>query len=123
MEAVNILLASGAGANAFVSGPLEFHGHYVARNIPLISYAIYKGAPVEIAQELINYGADVNEKGMFYHWTPLMIAAKMGRIDYVNVLLVAGADQKIMNEFDHNKTAFDYAQENNNEEICELLQK
>lgn len=121
VEAVHMLLVSGAYADAYVSGPLEFNGHYVARNIPIISYAIHKNAPVEIVQELIKYEAHVNEKSMFSHWTPLMIAAKMGRIDCVEVLLAAGADKNVLNEFDDNKTALDYARENNDEEICELL--
>jgi ankyrin repeat protein len=124
VEAVHTLLVSGAYVDAFVSNPFGFElNFYFARNIPVISYALCAGASVDIVQELINYGANVNEKSMFTHWTPLMIAVKIGRVDCVKALLAAGADKKVMNEFDHNKTAFDYARENNHGEVCELLQR
>ena len=52
-------------------------------------------------------------------WTPLNRAANKGHIEVVQALLTAGADRTKKNQDD--KTALDYANEQDHQEIAMLL--
>lgn len=45
--------------------------------------------------ELVAKGADVNAKGKYSDWTPLILASKKGEIELVNYLLTYGADVNV----------------------------
>jgi hypothetical protein len=45
--------------------------------------------------ELVAKGADVNAKGKYSGWTPLILASKKGEVELVNYLLSYGADVNI----------------------------
>src|SRR5262249_32962456 len=88
VEIVEILLNAGANANVLVDGGLfdlieisrkeewqNYAQNHDVRNNPILSYAISRHCSKEIAQALINAGADVNGTSPLwgYDWTALMI--------------------------------------------------
>lgn len=77
----------------------------------------------ELAQILLDYGADINQAGnktkIQHGWTPLHMAAKNGWKGMVQFLLAHGAD--VTKTTNHKKTAFALAFEKNHTEIANLL--
>ncbi len=130
LEAVNLLLKHGAKPNTFTECPfLPPRRKANIRNLTLLSCAINTHAPIAIIKALIHTrpffwgwgGADVNKKSAISPVTPLMVAAFKGYSEAVSVLLAAGADTKIQNEEDDNRTALDYAKEAGHQKIVDLL--
>lgn len=83
---VSALLAGGASANdagKAANPQMEF-------GATLVAQAVDRG-DLEILKALVGAKADVN-KGNTYRMTPLMVAARIGRADMVEVLLSAGAN-------------------------------
>jgi ankyrin repeat protein len=122
-EAVQILLAAGANPNSMTES--EFPKRDVkignVRNLSLLSHAINIGAPIVIIEELIKNGANVDgTPKVWSDYSALMIAAYNGYTDAVRVLLHAGADASFVNSYDQ-KTALDYAQKQNHEEVIKML--
>jgi len=116
---VQTLLKAGADPNAFTNArslsekdlpKIEQIKPY-ARNHPLLTYAITRNASLEMIKALIEGGADVNKKSLVIDWTPLMIAAYLGKTEVARELIQAGADINAVNKKDKNKTALDYARE------------
>jgi len=122
-KAVRMLIKAGAKVDADTENGLIHHKRSKAnvRNIPLISSAIKSRQPIEIIEELIAGGADVNQRAMHVDWTPLMIAAYTGYPDAVKKLLAAGADKTLKNKQDGGRTAIDYAYEQGHKETVTLL--
>jgi len=125
------LLHAGADVNSPVGivigvGLSTAEGYSLAtRNIPLLNYAISTQASIDMIQCLIDEGADINRfsplQGYEYKiWTPLMMAAYIGRYELVALLLKMGADKNIQDTC--GKKAADYAQLQGYTQIYELLQ-
>jgi ankyrin repeat protein len=125
LEAVTILLKAGANPNDFTNSSsmiYEADTYMNCRNVPLLSHAIMIKSPMNIITALIRSGANPNLRGMSGQWTPLMVAAYHGYTEAVKVLLSAGANKDEMNiSKNSKKTALDYAKEQNNEEIIDIL--
>ena len=124
-EAVRMLIKAGAKIDVNTENGIIHHWRSgrTVRNIPLLSSAIKSRAPIEVIDELIAGGADVNLIDMFkVGWTPLMIAAYTGYTDAVKKLLAAGADKTLKHKKDGGRTAIDYAYEQGHKEIVALLQ-
>lgn len=78
----------------------------------------------DIVKLLIDNGADINLtwKGIESSSTPLMNAIRSGsekKIDIIKLLLEQGADKSSKDK--HSKTAYDYAIENGDDELADLL--
>ncbi len=69
-------------------------------------------------QELVNYGASVNERS-YTGSTALMYAARNGRKDVIEYLLTVGANKSITT--DKGSTAQSIAEKNGHPEIAVLL--
>ncbi len=125
LEAVAILLKAGANPNDFTDSSSMLYdadAYMNCRNVPLLSHAITIKSPMNIITTLIKSGANPNLRGMSGHWTPLMIAAYHGYTEAVKALLSAGAKKDEMNiSKKSKKTALDYAKEQNNEDIINIL--
>lgn len=124
LEAVQILLKSGANPNDFTESPLLYNNDFHKanmRNLSLLSHAVNSNAPIAIIKELIKKGAHLDGSPKIAgDWSPLMIAAFKGNKEAVIVLLEAGADASAVNSMD-NKTALDYAKEIKHVEIVKIL--
>jgi hypothetical protein len=88
LEAVKWLLAHGAALNR--------EGNYWGA----LHYAVFNGH-TEMANYLIGRGAEVNARSPNGS-TPLMMAAREGREDMTKVLLEAGGDPKVRNDWGDN---------------------
>jgi len=123
IEIIKLLIANGADVNfenEAILAPIWFALNNIPNSIP---YLIEAGADVnrknrmndtilsyiddvELAKIVIASGADINNKNKF-DITPLMLAAKNGRYDIVELLLQNGAD---ISAYDVNGyTAFNHA--------------
>ncbi|MGM9924489.1 MAG: M48 family metallopeptidase [Bacillus sp. (in: firmicutes)] len=80
-------------------------------------YAVYNSA-YEAAELLIEAGSDINAQD-YYKDTPLMMAAHYGDEEMALILIKNGADLSIENE--DGFTAYDYAEQEGNQEIMDLL--
>ena len=85
-------------------------------NTPLISAAI--SGNIQAAMYLLLQGADVNCLG-FQHCSPLMFAAQYYQPKMVHLLLAAGADTEIKDEF--GRTALDLAISNDSLDAARIL--
>ncbi len=65
-------------------------------------------------------GADVNAKGEYSGWTPLILASKKGKIEMVNFLLSHGADVNTKSGV-RSRTAIMEAARNRNVEVVKAL--
>jgi hypothetical protein len=72
------------------------------------------------AVEFLSQGADVNAKGKYSGWTPLMLAAKKGNTELVKLLLSHGADINARSGV-RNRTAIMEAARNRNVETVKAL--
>ena len=108
VDAVNLLLKSGAEVNAVAKNPSGFTA---------LTGAVSRGH-VNIAQRLLEEGANPNHR---YEdgFTPLMEAAASGYLEIAKLLLVHGADTKIRKD---GKTARDFAREKGRTDVGELLE-
>ncbi len=100
LAAVQLLLARGADPNQRFEFDSQIDGR-LERGLTALMVA----ATADIAQELLNAGAEVNtadEHGR----TPLMRAAGVGRVDVVKLLLESGADAKAQTPAGHTAAAF-----------------
>lgn len=125
LQAVQILLEAGANLHDFTESPIiydDFNCKANVRNLSLLSHAVNSGAPICIIKELLNKGAHIDGAPKICgDWSPLMIAAYRGNIEAVIILLQAGAEVDSINAMDQ-KTALDYAKEENHVEIIKILQ-
>lgn len=120
--AVEKLIQAGANVNEFVEYQLSTDMARNTRYATILSFAISEKSSIEIIRALIIGGAHINETREFFGcWTPLMVAAYTGYSEAVALLLSAGADRAIQNPRDHNKTAWEYAQEQGHVDIVKLL--
>ena len=120
-EVSKILIEKKADLNIKVS--LNENGVYIKNFTPLVL-----NTDKELAQSLINAGADINIKFSFQHTernikleniTPLMWFIFTDNTEIAELLIESGAD---INAKDKNgKTALDYAKEKNNSKIDQLL--
>lgn len=84
-------------------------------------YAVHKRNP-DMVKLLLKYGADVNIKNQMYGNTSFMIAiSDLDDPALIKLMLEHGANLTIKNKM--GRTAVDIAQEINNPEIIEMLQK
>jgi len=65
-------------------------GYFAELNEQMLT-AAFEGLTTNVI-ELLVIGADINAKGKYSGWTPLMLAAKNGDIELVDFLLTHGAD-------------------------------
>lgn len=80
-------------------GASSIDGKFVGENpTPLIA-ALYFGYN-DIAEALINIGADVNKPNDYPFYSPLMVAAESGNKEMVNLLLNKGADVNYQSKMD-----------------------
>lgn len=93
IDAARILVMNGADVNIADS----------EGDTPLHSAA--SGGFMEMAQLLIDHGANVNAETPGYHWTPLQAAGFMGHKDMMDLLISHGADVNVRNW--SGKTAMD----------------
>lgn len=70
--------------------------------------------------ELLAKGADVNAKGKYSGWTPLILASRKGEIELVNYLLSFGADVNVESDV-RGRTAIMEAARNRNVEAVKAL--
>ncbi|MCO8122956.1 ankyrin repeat domain-containing protein [Stieleria sp. TO1_6] len=70
-------------------------------------------------QLLLDAGADINAVDSGEHFTPLMMAAALGNIEVVKVLLASGAKRDLVDA--DGESAADFAQTEGNDKILELL--
>ncbi|KAH8980600.1 ankyrin repeat-containing domain protein [Lactarius hatsudake] len=82
-----------------------------------LQVALYSGH-LDVAQFLIDGGADVNSRGD-KSWTPLHSAAGKGHLDIVKLLLRSGADFNIRTDGD--RTPWDLASDNGNPRVADFL--
>lgn len=108
-DAVILLLEHGAHIHQYSHNPL--------RNQALHA-CIALGNSVEVAQLLLEAGADVNASAAG-GYTPLHLAASNGKRDIVTLLLEHGADREA--RCDQGKTAADYARERGHVEVVAIL--
>lgn len=106
-EAVKIALASGVGVNG-AAGQI----------VPLLSAA--GTGCVEVAQLLIERGADVNAKD-HDGWTPLIKAAQAGHTEMVQLLLDHGADMRAADN--DGRTAWMFAAVGGHNDIADIFKK
>lgn len=83
----------------------------------LLALALKLGS-ADVVEYLITAGADVNH--VCTTETPLMYAAKYGRIESMKSLLKAGADPKVKNG---NKSVLDYAKKSQRKEMASYLKE
>jgi len=115
IDAVKLLLECGADPNQHTTSPIIMRdpsrsGANV-RNLPLLSHAVRSHVSDGIVKLLIAHGADVNQKTICNEWTPLMVAAYVGDLAAMQLLITVGADQHAVNSCDGNRTASAYAGE------------
>ena len=108
-DAVILLLEHGAHIHQYSHNPL--------RNQALHA-CIALGNSVEVAQLLLEAGADVNATAAG-GYTPLHLAASNGKRDIVTLLLEHGANREA--RCDQGKTAADYARERGHVEVVAFL--
>lgn len=111
---------------AALKGYREIVKRFIAVGVPLdgdgwtpLMYAAFEGH-AEIAGDLLKAGAEVDARAPNLA-TPLMLAARNGHIRVVETLLAAGADTTLKN--DRNKTAAEWAMDNANTDIAELIRR
>ena len=120
-EVSKILIEKKADVNTKVS--LNENGVYIKNFTPLVL-----NTDKELAQSLINAGADINIKFSFQHTernikleniTPLMWFIFTDNTEIAQLLIESGANINIKDK--SGKTALDYAKEKNNTKIEQLL--
>lgn len=72
-----------------------------------------------IVQALVDTAVDINVKDRTFGYTPLIVAARQGHIDIVQILLERGADVEATDNY--GSTALYWAKKNQREEIVQLL--
>ncbi|MFA5998735.1 MAG: ankyrin repeat domain-containing protein [Candidatus Babeliales bacterium] len=80
LQSVKTLLAAGADAKG------------KDLDLTVLERGIYAGCQLPIIEALIQNGADVNISDTRGDYSPLLVAVRSGRTDYVRVLLAAGAN-------------------------------
>lgn len=86
-------------------------------DLTLLGVAAQEGS-LEVAQLLVNGGADVNEKSFVGH-APIRIAARNGKIDLIKYFLSKGAE--VDTEGDDRATPLEHAASKGHLEIVQLL--
>ncbi len=112
MEGVKAALQDGANPNCHLTLAL-------GETIPLFICA-RKGLK-DIAQVLIEYGANVNTHGSFDGATPLHLAANNNRVEFVEYLLEKGGDPDPKTKL--GRTPFMEASQIGSIKICQILLK
>ncbi len=122
LDMVRLLLEAGADANDITASPLIFkYKNSNVRNLSLLSHAINIKAPLEIIEELINWGAYLDgSPKIFGDWSALMIAAYKGHLDIVKLLISYEADISEVNSY-NGKSALDCAQEQGHVKVVKYL--
>jgi len=107
LEVSRLLLASGADVNAIDKG---------GYSVLMVAASMHNP---EILTLLIGHGALLNVQDSGLGWTALIWAAKEGFGENVKVLVTAGSDVHILDVV--GKSAIDWANENNHQNIVALL--
>lgn len=83
--------------------------------------AAAQGKRLEVAQFLLEKGADVNHRNSLGGDTPLMAAAKSGNVEMAKLLLEHGADPCTVPKYQYNDNAQRIAEKNHNSAAAEYL--